>query len=259
MLLGEPAEAEAQFRASIVIAQKLVDENPVHNDYSYVLATSEMGLGALLLGLGRPAEAEAEMRRALAIHQMVVDRGSGIGFYGQYLVYALIYLGDVVRSLDRPTEARVCYDRAIAIEEPQVRKDPTDRERRYRLACSRRRRGLTLRDLGEPAGAAVDVRLALSLCDALNLQSGRDVFETACCHAALAGLAGLIGSGVSAAEGEIEAARAMEWLRRALAAGYRNANEIRIDSALDPLRDRADFKKLMVELEKNTLAQPQKK
>ncbi len=62
-----------------MIAQKLVDENPVHNDYSYVLATSEMGLGALLLELGRPAEAEAEMRRALAIHQKVDDRRSGIG------------------------------------------------------------------------------------------------------------------------------------------------------------------------------------
>jgi hypothetical protein len=31
--------------------------------------------------------------------------------------------------------------------------------------------------------------------------------------------------------------------------GYRNANEIRIESALDPLRAREDFKKLMEELE----------
>ena len=36
----------------------------------------------------------------------------------------------------------------------------------------------------------------------------------------------------------------------AVANGYRNANELRIESALDPLRNRPDFKKLMAELEK---------
>ena len=51
----------------------------------------------------------------------------------------------------------------------------------------------------------------------------------------------------------------MEWLRRAVANGYRNANQLRIESALDPLRDRADFKKLMAELEKNTPSQQEQK
>jgi serine/threonine protein kinase/tetratricopeptide (TPR) repeat protein len=259
MLLGEPAEAEAQFRASMVVAQRLVDENPVVNDYNNVLAISQVDLGGLLLQLGRLAEAEAELRRALAIHQKVVDSSPEVAYYGGYPVYALINLGDVVRSLGRPVEARVGYDRAIAIEEPQVRKDSMDAERRYRLACLRRRRGLTLRDLGDPAGAAVDVRLALSLCDGLPLQSGRDVFETACCHAALAGLAERSGSGVSAAEGEAEAASAMECLGRAAANGYRNVNELRIEPALDPLRNRPDFKRLMSELEKNSPARLEKK
>ena len=75
----------------------------------------------------------------------------------------------------------------------------------------------------------------------------------------LAGLAGRAGSGVPAAEGEHEAAKAMEWLGRAVANGYRNTNELRIESALDPLRDRADFKKLMAELEKNSPPQQEKK
>jgi hypothetical protein len=81
----------------------------------------------------------------------------------------------------------------------------------------------------------------------------------ACCHAALAGLAGRAGSGVWAAEGEDAAARAMEWLPKAVANGYRNTNELRIKSALDPLRDRADFKKLMAELERNSPLQHEKK
>jgi hypothetical protein len=53
---------------------------------------------------------------------------------------------------------------------------------------------------------------------------------------------------VSADEAKIKAARAMESLVRAVAAGYRNANEIRIESALDPLRSRDDFRLLMMDL-----------
>ena len=48
-------------------------------------------------------------------------------------------------------------------------------------------------------------------------------------------------------------------LRRAVANGYRNTNQLRIESALDPLRNRADFKKLMAELEKNSPLQQEKK
>jgi hypothetical protein len=85
------------------------------------------------------------------------------------------------------------------------------------------------------------------------------LFETACCHAALAGLAGRTGSGVSADEGQDEAARAMECLGRVVATGYRNVNALRIESALDPLRNRPDYKKLMAELEKNAPSQQEKK
>ena len=84
------------------------------------------------------------------------------------------------------------------------------------------------------------------------------LFESACCHATLAGLAGRSGSGVSPANGEQEAAKAMQYLDRAVANGYRNANELRIESALDPLRNRPDFKKLMAELEKNSPAEQAK-
>ncbi len=117
-----------------------------------------------------------------------------------------------------------------------------------------RRRGLTLSDLGDSAGAVAEVRRALALCDGQPPRSSWDLFEIemACCHAALAGLAGRDGSSVSAAEGEQEAAGAMEWLGKAAANGYRNTNQLRIESALDPLRNRDDFKKLVADLQKNS-------
>lgn len=41
----------------------------------------------------------------------------------------------------------------------------------------------------------------------------------------------------------------MAWLRQAVAAGYKNAAHMKEDKALDVLRDRDDFKKLLAVLE----------
>jgi hypothetical protein len=130
---------------------------------------------------------------------------------------------------------------------PRFRENPTDVGNRHLLAYAMLWRGLALRDLGQPAGAAADVRRALALCDEPPLRSGYEP-GTAYCHAALAGMAGRAGSGVSAAEGEKAAARAMEWLGRAVAMGYRNTMELRTESALDPLRSRPDFRLLMMDV-----------
>jgi hypothetical protein len=56
-------------------------------------------------------------------------------------------------------------------------------------------------------------------------------------------MAGLAGSGTSA-----EADRAMELLRRAVAMGYRRADALRTEATLGPLRDRDDFRLLMLDL-----------
>ena len=53
---------------------------------------------------------------------------------------------------------------------------------------------------------------------------------------------------MSAAEGKAEAAQAMALLRKAVDMGYRDTSAFRTDSALDPLREREDFKKLLTEL-----------
>ncbi len=40
----------------------------------------------------------------------------------------------------------------------------------------------------------------------------------------------------------------MGWLRRAVARGYRNVDELRIEAASDPLRSRENFRDLMRDL-----------
>ncbi len=261
---GNPPDAEPEFRAALEIQRKLADENPAVTEFRSSLANSHLYLGLVLSTTGKPAEAEAEWRTGLAIYQKLADQHPAVTIFRRYVAGSRQCLGTLLTMTGKPAEAEgelrtslavlrklatdadSDYERAIALEEPQAQQNPTNTGHRYVLVSSIRRRGLTGGDLGDPAGASADVRRALGLCE--GPLSGWDLFETACCHAALAGLAGQAGSGVSAAEGEAAAAKAMDYLCRAVAVGYRNANQLRIESALDPLRDRADFNKLMAEL-----------
>ena len=56
-----------------------------------------------------------------------------------------------------------------------------------------------------------------------------------------------------------DADRAMQWLHKAVQAGYKDAAYVMKDDSLDSLRDRADFKKLLAELEKGATKPPEKK
>jgi tetratricopeptide (TPR) repeat protein len=228
--------------------QKLVDENPGVVDFRATLAIGHNNLGKLLLQVGEPAQAEAECQTAIAILQKLVDENRANAFYREVLVYARRNLGDVVHSQGRPAEAKRSYEQAIAQIEARGHEAPMDLMLHYlNMVQLVRGRGLTRGELGDMAGAADDARRALEMSEGLS-PSPWNLFQTACCHAALAGLAGRAGSGVSAAEGSEEATRAIESLRRAVGVGYRNANEVRIESALDPLRSRDDFRLIMMDL-----------
>jgi serine/threonine protein kinase/tetratricopeptide (TPR) repeat protein len=52
-----------------------------------------------------------------------------------------------------------------------------------------------------------------------------------------------------ARQADAEADRALDWLKQAVAAGYKNAAHLKQDKDLDALRDRADFTKLVTALE----------
>ncbi len=244
---GKLESAELEYRKSLVIYQKLVEENPTVNRFRDSLANSHLDLGILLLQTGQPAAAEAEQRKAVALYQKLTDDNPEAPNHRYGLAGALYYLGDAIRPLGRAAEARDAYDRAIALHERLAKESPNPWYRSL-LAHSLRRRGLAASDLGDQARAAADVQRALGLYDGLPSRSGEEWFETACCHAALAGGGGHDAAPVSAGEEEEEAARAMALLRRASAMGYRNASAFRTESALAPLYHRGDFRLLMMDL-----------
>jgi tetratricopeptide (TPR) repeat protein len=205
--------------------------------------------------MGKLTEAEAECRAAVTILGKVVDDDPKVLDHRHNLTLALRDLGGSLLKLGRPAEALDTYGRAFTLNEQMIKENPAQ-DRSDFLGRSLVGRARAHQALGDPAGAAADVRHALRLFEGQRPPEGYTAFTIACSHAALAGLAGQEGTGVSAAEGKDHADQAMALLRKA-ADGYPYIlHDSRNEGALDPLREREDFKKLLTELEQKSAAKP---
>jgi hypothetical protein len=187
-------------------------------------------------------------REGLAILQKLAGNDPKLSSYEQNAAAIGNNLSIALRRLGRLAEAGEQCERAITIMENLARQNLGSTEYRDLLAEFYLSRSLTRRASGEPAGAVADARRAVALFDALPVRSGEHWFLSACAHAALAGLAGRDGSGVSAAVGTSEAETAMTRLHKAVGVAYRNPEAYRHEDGLDPLRSRDDFKLLMMDL-----------
>ena len=253
-LSGKPSEAETELRKAIELSQKLADDNPAVIGIRAVLANSHSSLAFALSSMGKLTEAEAECRAAVTILGKVVDDDPKVLFHREILAVTLLKLGGFLLKLGRPAEALDAYGRAFTLAEQLIKENPADKDYPTHRGRSLVGRGRARRAVGDPAGAAADVRHALRLSEGLRLPEDA-AFTIACSHAALAGLAGQEGTGVSAAEGKAHAAQAMALLRKAVDS-FGNIHDYRTEGALDPLREREDFKKLLTELEQKSAAKP---
>jgi hypothetical protein len=78
---------------------------------------------------------------------------------------------------------------------------------------------------------------------------GSDMYYAACIRAVLAGMVPAVEKTPEGArQSRSESDRAMAWLERAVAAGFKNGDLLVTDPALDALHARDDFKKLLTRL-----------
>ena len=103
--------------------------------------------------------------------------------------------------------------------------------------------------LGRGAEAAADCRRAAETWVERGGSDAESLYNAARFRAvAAAALRAADESAAGAGQAEAEADRAMAWLERADAAGYRDAANMATDHDLDALRHRADFKGLLARL-----------
>jgi hypothetical protein len=96
--------------------------------------------------------------------------------------------------------------------------------------------------------AAAAQREGVAILERLPTLERTDQYNLACKYAQLAATATMPGSGLTPDQGQAWSERAMEWLRRAVAAGYRNVALMRTDPDLDSVRSRTDFQSLLMDL-----------
>jgi serine/threonine-protein kinase len=198
---------------------------------------------------GKPAEALAAFKRAREIMQKLVDANPNVTDFQSELSDTHHYVGWALKETGKPAEAQAAFERAITVVQKLADADPHVARWQNRLATNLSYIGSLTREAGRTAEAVASYRRAVAIWTRLSSPTPQDLYNSACTHAGLAGLAGEPGSGMTASEGRAEANRAMEWLRRAGVAGYRNLANMRSDASLDPLRSRPDFQLLMMDLE----------
>jgi len=171
------------------------------------------------------------------------------------LAAVLAEIGELNGAMGKPSEAQasfekalVWFDRAMAFQRKALEADPSAYLNLSSLADTARRRGVVYRKCGRVAEAVADFRYSADLLGGLANPSDGDLYSLTCSLALLSDVADVSGSGLSAAEGRVEADRAMVALRRAVDAGWRDVSGARNDPDLDPIRSRPDFRLLMLDL-----------
>ena len=239
---------EAEIRKALAAMQKLVDDNAGVTIFNSRLAHTHDTLGLLLAWNGKAVEALDSFGQEEAMLKTLVEAHPFAPDFREFMANCENNMAPVFLRLGRTAEARSRCERAVALGEVLIRDFPTVRDYRRRLAESLFRFGQVRRSEGDSNGATADCRRALALWESLSNLEGEDVFNSAACQSLLSSLAEHSSAGLAAAQGNAAADRAIAFVARAIAMGYRFPSMWRTETALDPLRSHPDFKLLMMDL-----------
>ena len=272
-LSGKRLGAEQQYRKGLAIREKLAAEFPTVTDYRRQLAGSHSNLGVLLADLGKRAEAEQQYRLGLAIREKLAAEFPAVPNHRIDLAGSYCNLGHLVRDGGRANDSLAWYDQAIDILSPIHRAEIRDVTVKQSLRNSYTGRAMAYDQLSQFAKAVKDWDRAVELSPLFEqprfrasratsrLKAGM-VAEAVAEVAELTNIPGTpapilydyacvyaVASGKLANKQAEYADRAMTLLRQAVRAGFRDTASLRQDTALDPLRDRDDFKALLAQMQ----------
>jgi serine/threonine-protein kinase len=245
---GNRAAAQAHWEAALDVRKRLAESHPEVVQYRSNLASSYDNLAEFMTETGKAASAVDYSEKALAIRRDVAAGHPAVIRFQQDLRTSYQNTAFLKARTGQPREAEEDYGRALAIQEKLAADHPGNIQMRRELAAVHGRFGRLRQELGQPAEAAASCRRAVAIAEGIPLKSPSDHTSLAGYHARLAAVARSPDSGVSAAEGAVEADRAMAALRRAVAAGFRDAGQLRTDLEFEPIRDRDDFRLLIMDL-----------
>src|SRR3954463_1415118 len=171
---------------------------------------------------GRLTEALAAHEEAVAILRWCAAPSPGVTEFRFNLANSLIEIGDHARALGRPAQSRTSYEQGVAILEGLLDADLKFTQARIVWLQGLRGLGATQLDAGRAGDAVSTLRRVVAFGEGNPFSDAETFNYLAECHALLGRAAGVPGSRLPPGEGPAELGRAMEMLRRAVAAGYRD-------------------------------------
>ena len=245
---GEAGGSGGRLSRAPALARRLVEEHPSLSDYRNRLSQSHFALARLHHRAGRLAEAEAEFRAAKAIRQSLAEEYPEVAGFHADLAKIRRGLGELLSNMGRRADAEVELRAAAELGRKMVDRHNAVTIFREETVRSLVALGNLHRAEGMATEAVATYRSAVAIQGQIPTPSSMDLYNLACAQALLAGSAGRPGSGLSESEARAEADRAMDDLRRAVAAGFRDARQMRADPDFEPIRERKDFRLLMWDL-----------
>jgi serine/threonine-protein kinase len=282
------AEEEKALETARALYQSLADQYPEVTEYQGELAASQRALGQVRAKVGKTEQAAADFQAALAIHRRLTNRYPEVFKYGCDLGTLYCALTEFANRKGKPDEALDWSKQAIETAEALLQKSPRDVRTRVLLCESCEHRAEALTKLGRYAEAVQNLDRALTfyrghahpefrLDRAVALARAGDhgrataeaidlARDTSLAAKVLFRLASVFSLSAAAARQDVKltrsdrnrlgdefAGRAMDLLARMrTAADFKPANflkDLRLDKDFEPVRVRADFQKLLREVE----------
>jgi len=242
------------YRRAETILSRLIGEIPTDpriNDFRRDLADCHEHNAEAMLRIERSDEASSSYRAALEIRQRLARENPAVTEYQEGLARITFGYGVLLDSGGKRDEALLLYRQAVDHQRVVVATSPAAIPPRRALAQQLAKLGDAERRVGRPAQALDDYREASELFAGLPQPTADDLYALATAHAARAGLAGQGKAKLTEQERALvnqSAGTAVAAFSRAIDAGFEGHDRAKKDAALDPLRSRDDFKKLMARL-----------
>ncbi len=204
-------------------------------DFQRELAGSYESIGAVLDRTNKPAEALKSYGEALPIRERLAKENPTVTDFQADVALTYFNVGLLQAKSEQFSSALQSYQRAIKHQQLAVGMAPEVTEYSRLLSRQHIHLAAVQRKLGSPMPALQSYREARSILEKLPHPGPGDLYDLACVRAA--------------AQRQADANLAMEALRQAIDAGYRDLEHFKNDPELESLRSRDDFKALLSQLE----------
>jgi serine/threonine protein kinase/tetratricopeptide (TPR) repeat protein len=247
--LGRPEAAQTDYERSLELRERLAREHPDEPRFTLDVGMVLHDIGEIQRERRQFAQASVSAQHSIDTLENLLKAHPRNAEYRNALARSEEDSGLTAAELGKSDDAVKALRRAHDLCEQTAREQPRVVQYQNDLISTDIDLGATLRKLGRGADAVAVYRGAAKFLAGLPEPSADRLYDLACCHAQLLALANSAGSGLSPKDAPAEGASAVAALRRAVAAGYKDAAHIKQDKDLDSLRGLDDFKKLLADLE----------